>query len=298
MKFNPASCINNKWVKIDKVKTERMPFIKEKADGPISMHYFGVLFSSDSKTVHQRGLAATYIEAVISTGPAPIQPTFDPKFNKERALCYAKLSQLAYKPYDTVRKQLPTFNLNPVMEIYYQRDNTHGFIANDEDSIVVAFRGTEIISPKNLLTDIRICQTRILAAHSAYAHRGFVSALNAVYGPIENVISKNLEKGKQLFITGHSLGGALASLLGYRISIQHSTSKHTYGCPPIGNEDLRDHFNGMDSNVIIIRNDVFGTGKIMPFKRWNHCYHPITVKYLPDTGGHPIKEYIKQLEKL
>ena len=64
------------------------------------------------------------------------------------------MSLLAYQPYSTVQAELQKkFNLKAVMQIYDSHTDTNGFIASDDNSVVVAFRGTESFT--NLLTDLR-----------------------------------------------------------------------------------------------------------------------------------------------
>ena len=74
--------------------------IKEDNAGPTNNTYVGPIFD---KKEQQIGLAATTIQAVISIDP-PLPPaSFIPDFDKQDALRYAKLSNLAYEPYLTVR---------------------------------------------------------------------------------------------------------------------------------------------------------------------------------------------------
>ena len=91
----------------------------------------------------QNEIAASTIEATISTTPAVTPPECSPDFKKDEALLYAQLSQLAYQPYSEVIQELPKYNLVAEMEIYDQSTDTNGFIASDDTSVVVVFRGTE-----------------------------------------------------------------------------------------------------------------------------------------------------------
>ena len=130
---------------------------------------------------------------------------------------------------------------------------------------------------------------------------GFVKAIDAVYTSIEEKLEPHLSGQKQLFITGHSLGAALASLLSYRLSLDHPTSQpnvYVFGCPPVGDEKFSKSFKGSHSNVITIEGDPVSTGEIVALGKDFGFYKPVEVKYLPGKGGHPIVGYIEQLEKL
>ena len=131
-----------------------------------------------------------------------------------------------------------------------------------------------------------------------YAHKGFVSAMNTVYKSIEAKLMPYLGK-KKLFITGHSLGGALATLLTYQISRAHDISRpiqYVYGCPPVGDNALTTYFTGMDSNTLTIQNDPISSGTLILLGEWSGLYKPNEVMYLPETAGHGIADYIRQLE--
>ena len=113
---------------------------------------------------------------------------------------------------------------------------------------------------------------------------------------LENILGKNT-----LYITGHSLGATLASLLMYRFSLEHSGVRPTmyvYGCPPVGDTTFAKCFEDMDSHTITIPNDPVSSGAILKLGHWDGLYKPATVKYLPQDAGHEIRYYITELEKL
>ena len=276
----------------------KLNYIKEEEEGPINKQYVGTIFDGSRSAYGQMGIAASTIEAAISVTPAVPPPEFSPDFNKTEALRYAKLSQLAYQPYSKVIQELPKYNLVAEMQIYDQSTDTNGFIASDDVSVVVVFRGTA--SWKNILTDLWFVKSRIDPDDKVCAHKGFVTAMNTVYKSIEAKLMPYLGK-KKLFVTGHSLGGALATLLTYRISRAYNSSKpiqYVYGCPPVGDIALDTYFNGMDSNTITIQNDPISSGKLILLGEWNGLYKPNLVMYLPGTAYHWIADYIHQLENL
>ncbi|XP_011407804.1 PREDICTED: uncharacterized protein LOC105315013, partial [Amphimedon queenslandica] len=133
-----------------------------------------------------------------------------------------------------------------------------------------------------------------------YAHGGFVNALNSVYRSIETSIADDLGN-KRLVITGHSLGGALASLLTFNLSVEYRDSEpvlYVYGCPPVGDENLSAFFEGKPSYVITIQGDPVSTGTLVTIGPWAGLYKPMEEFYLPKAAGHSLSDYIEQLEKL
>lgn len=282
--------------------TTKLSYIKEYREGPTNTQYVGAIFDwsdpGDAYQYVQIGLAAFTIQAAVSATPELPPAIFEPDFDKDEVLRYAKLSQLAYEPYSVVEQQLPDYNLVAEMQIYDPNTDTNGFIASDDSCIVVAFRGTN--SWTNFLTDTWFVRMPIVPGSETFAHKGFLTAFNAVYGSIEAKLKPCLGK-KKLFVTGHSLGGALATLLTYRISLAHGNSQpiqYVYGCPPVGDIDLATYFRGMESNTITIQNDPFSSGKLILLGEWAGWYKPDLVKYLPQAAGHRIANYIEQLENL
>lgn len=113
---------------------------------------------------------------------------------------------------------LPKFGLKAEMKIYDPHTDTNGFIGSSNSFVVVAFRGTE--SWRDFFTDIKFIPKPIIPGQKPLAHSGFVNALNSVFEPIANKLEDILGH-KSLYITGHSLGAALASL--WRTAIHKGT---------------------------------------------------------------------------
>jgi triacylglycerol lipase len=130
--------------------------------------------------------------------------------------------------------------------------NIQAWIATSPEHIVVAFRGTE--SPTSieglkdwLLTDAmnllivpegQLGTDLAAAGVGARFHQGFVNALAAIFDPVYDAVQSALaEAERPLWITGHSLGGALALLAGWMFS-RRMIAVHqiyTFGGPMIGN---------------------------------------------------------------
>ena len=217
--------------------------------------------------------------------------------DKTTALRCAKLSKLAYQPYSAVVQDLSTYGLQAEMEISDKVTGTEGFIASDSSSITVVFRGTSGIV--DIATDLQFDAVPI-GPGLPKAHEGFVKAFNAVYPSIEEKLKPHLGQ-KQLIITGHSLGGALASLLSYRLSLDHPPCQpklYAFGCPPVGAKTFSESFKKGPSNIITIIGDPVSTGLIILLGEKHDLYKPVVAEYLPEPGGHGIAEYIEQIEKL
>ena len=237
-----------------------MNYIEEKQYGQIEKQYLGVIFEDTGAGYVQLGYASTRIDAVISTSDEIPPADYKVDFNKQEALTFAYLSNLAYEDYSVVQQQLPSYGFNAEMEINKGSTTayTAGFIASNDTSVVVAFKGTVVTSYRDLLTDAWFEKTPIIPGSAVQVHSGFASALELVYSDIVNFLQP-FPSGKTLYITGHSLGGALASLLGYRLVqdgvYSSSPMQYVYGCPPVGEPSFAESFNKDFSNTITIPGD-------------------------------------------
>lgn len=138
--------------------------------------------------------------------------------------------------------------------------NTQAWLGVDASNIVVAFRGTE--SPESLdgLKDILLTDAMNLlvvpegrlghdlasAGVGARFHKGFVDAIAAVWDPLSAAIEQELARTERpVWLTGHSLGGALALFAGWLLK-RRFVAVHeivTFGAPMIGNRLACEAFN-------------------------------------------------------
>lgn len=92
---------------------------------------------------------------------------------------------------------------------------------------VLAFRGTEL-SWRNYLIDADMGLAGL--RRQPAVHRGFLRAINSIWPALQGALAAQAHL--PLFITGHSLGGALAVLASTRLSPQ---AVYAFGCPRVGN---------------------------------------------------------------
>jgi triacylglycerol lipase len=132
-------------------------------------------------------------------------------------------------------------------------DNTQAYVGDNERSIVVAFRGSEsfltidgfkdwlLTNARNFLVlpDGQIGTDFAAAGVGARFHSGFMTALHGIWEPLFSEVDARFSKlERPVWITGHSLGGALALLAAWRLQ-QNFIAIHqicTFGAPMIGND--------------------------------------------------------------
>jgi triacylglycerol lipase len=80
-------------------------------------------------------------------------------------------------------------------------------------------------------------------------HRGFHKYVDKLWEPIEAHIKKGRAAKKNLWITGHSLGGAMATLIARRCAVNDDLrtpeALFTYGSPRVGNKTYIKSFDNL-----------------------------------------------------
>ncbi len=116
----------------------------------------------------------------------------------------------------------------------------HALIEETDTALIVAFRGTH--TPQDFILDSEAW--RFQTAHFG-VHWGFWNSICSIARDVNDAVLK-LYKGstsaKPFYITGHSLGGALAALYAVQFSPRPS-AVYTFGQPRTGDSRFRDIYN-------------------------------------------------------
>lgn len=121
------------------------------------------------------------------------------------------------------------------------------------DGVVVAFRGTLLVSTdrEQTLRDwINDLDAELVRGDGlpGLVHAGFWGSVDSLWPALLLEVQKRLTKGgpnTQLYLTGHSKGGAMADIAAMRLLIErgmHPTA-YTYAGPHPGNEDFATAYN-------------------------------------------------------
>ena len=121
--------------------------------------------------------------------------------------------------------------------------DTRVLVVDLPDCIIIAFRGSK--SLQNWLTDAQFWRRQIGATgEGGEVHHGFLDAHESIIGDLV----KHLLAGhcKPIFVTGHSLGGALAILAALELKRQGFAiaQVYTFGQPRVGNGAFKSRYDG------------------------------------------------------
>ncbi len=120
---------------------------------------------------------------------------------------------------------------------FVQNDDTECFVAANADTIIVAFRGTA--GTADWIGNLKFINT---TASYGELHRGFYFAFQAVKSNLEQLIREAGSSTRKLVITGHSLGGALATVAAAEWQgVFNVASVHTFGQPRVGQPNFVAH---------------------------------------------------------
>jgi hypothetical protein len=141
------------------------------------------------------------------------------------------------------------YGLNRMIESGYEiRKNEFSYYVMQKDGItILIFRGTA--NAKNILSDIDI-RPFYDKQLNLNLHRGFRDAADAIYVDIK----RNYELDHTVYLTGHSLGGAIAQIIGMWLheSGRYNVQVFTYGSPKVSTKFL---FNEPNHWRVVDRSD-------------------------------------------
>lgn len=238
----------------------------------------------------------------------------EPGFDKRTAYWLARLSVMAYRDYSGIVRETRVFWNSPTVFSFENRSTeTQACILEYDDLALVAFRGTEPNKLKDWLTDFRFVKQGYKGHR---VHGGFLGSLESLidiarvdrgYRDRKGIANGQLSaetfgekiKGfadtKPTLLTGHSLGGALASLAGLYFKEEYGLDAlgiYTFGQPKIGGVTfVTCYLEEINERIYPHVNDEDVVPKVPP-RALGFRHFPITHPF--DDNGHPIEEPAKR----
>jgi len=242
-------------------------------------------FDNSWDAVLKPGKATTYFDALDQTMFEPDAPSY----SKINAWWLAELCRLSYREEadeqnnaqpPTRQQALDKVQLKEVQ--FFNEGATEAALIKPKDSSAVrfaalVFRGTTDI--KDWLTNVRIAPSPW--AGRGLVHKGFAEALNLVWDKVAASINENVPSDCPLFIAGHSLGAALATLAA---SLRQPRALYTFGSPRVGDEEFGATLSGVRVFRVVNNRDAVTTvPPPLPF------HHVGELRYIAHEGGMLVK---------
>ena len=126
-------------------------------------------------------------------------------------------------------------------------------VAWNKEDLVICFRGTEPGEFSDLTADLNAFPDKAYNGHGL-VHNGFQEEVNKVWDDILPYIEKH-STGRNVYICGHSLGGAMATIAASRLG-DMVTCLYTYGSPRVGTRKFVqsitcNHYRHVNNNDIV-----------------------------------------------
>lgn len=199
-------------------------------------------------------------------------------FSPVNAWWLAEIATLIYADETYSRQRLSQAGFGQMA--FFERAGTYALVAAHERFAVVAFRGSEIwkrtdrFDPQQVFADLRTNIDIRLAdwEGGGRVHQGFKTALDAVWRDMATEIARLQERGLKTWLTGHSLGAALATLAADRLSAVQGL--YTFGSPRVGDAAFKQHFSPPAYRVVNGDDIVASVPGTIPFR---HVGQPVAI---------------------
>lgn len=185
-------------------------------------------------------------------------------YSADNAKVLAQAATMAYNAPQECKAWAIKQGFSPERFEFFDVNDTQGFVAENDQALIVAFRGTQPNRPVDWMSDAQ-------AVHSPWSHtvgkvhKGFYDALNIGWKrDDQHTLPRRLlgHGDKTIWITGHSLGGALAELCAARASFDSAMGHvpiqgvYTFGQPRVGDDAFASLLNhALGSRIYRFVND-------------------------------------------
>lgn len=172
------------------------------------------------------------------------------RYSSWNAYYLGQAAKLVYEDSPTIQKttkfkwQMPKYQF--IEDLHEDDDTVTGtecFVAGDQQKIVVSFRGTQVSQREDILTDINL---KLEDGPLGQVHRGFLKAVDSVWEDLLKTIDEFQDNGQSLWLTGHSLGAALAHITVAKLIDDLDRpvyGLYTFGQPRAGDRTFARNFN-------------------------------------------------------
>jgi predicted lipase len=175
--------------------------------------------------------------SVLESIPSP--PVNRAAYSDRMAWTMATMAKLAYIKFEEndLEKERLEYSLQSgwfnLMKTY-SKLGTQAFVAKNDEFAVLAFRGTQPDKWEDIRTDVKIIKQRTI---DGKVHKGFKNAFDDIKTEVVDLLRNSIGKDMPLYITGHSLGAALATVATQELEEEFNdliAACYTFGSPRVG----------------------------------------------------------------
>jgi len=151
---------------------------------------------------------------------------------KEKRVLFAKLAGIAYRDVKDARHAAKLLGFTKTVLIDIEGAQTYVFTSKTDCAI--ACRGTEPSEMNDIYADLEIFKADSVSGNKI--HQGFKEEVDKVYDEVEKLLDR-VAINKDIWACGHSLGGAMATILAQRLEYKDGhdvDTLFTYGSPRAG----------------------------------------------------------------
>jgi len=175
-------------------------------------------------------------QASLSTPKEEPMTTIDwntVSFKVDIAHMLADCSKIVYEDKSEFNGVLEKYGMKDSQ--FFDKEDTQALVAHNDSAIIIAFRGTS--SVEDALTDAKIKLIQDPGTKGKI-HEGFKTGLDKVWLDIWNTVGRiRVHDKRPIWLTGHSLGGALALTAAARLRFEKNViinGLYTFGQPRVG----------------------------------------------------------------
>jgi triacylglycerol lipase len=212
----------------------------------------------------------------------------------------AKLAGIAYLDPAEARKEYAAEGY-PYIK-FFDHEGAQCYAVWNKKDYVLCFRGTEPDQFSDILADLNAIPDR--AELDGYVHDGFQDEVEKIWTDIKQHV-KVFAKVRTMFICGHSLGGAMATIAASRMMFKVE-ALFTYGSPRVGSSDFVKalqvtHYRHVNNNDIVtavppyplyhhhgVLRYIDRKGNIVPMTRWQRIKDKFLGRLESLLKGNPI----------
>lgn len=155
-----------------------------------------------------------------------------------KSLLFAELSNIVYLREELVAQSSAYLGFRDYR--YINNDGAQAYLFANEYDCALVFRGTEPTDWNDIKADLNVAS--IVAETVGRVHRGFKYEADDIWNDVESIMLRN---DKTLWLAGHSLGAAIATICAARCKLGRFQTTpielYTYGSPRVGNQIFVSH---------------------------------------------------------